>query len=239
MSHEILSYSETDIVPTLFETMIADRIEELGDQNKATIDRYSPQQRVEPSISQTFRKNGKVDFGELWQVHRVEVDDKELVYAYLPPTVYLPDDLFDFLDLTGGETKPTKKNPPNPAKAEFYINEFNDRGLVARNTFTGREGSYLYRSLTERFDIGRYSAGVLVQSRQLLPYEETQLEKVIRLPEDNVFAIRSLVKVTDEERESFTQKIDAQQKREAESQERLAEIARYHAMPIRDDIIIG
>src|ERR1700712_4188493 len=124
---------------TDYEALIYQQIIERGDENLPQLNRFTglmpPAREHDVSPSPT----GELRFGAVWQPHRIDVEEFQVLYAFKPPTLYESSKRY-FIGKPAWGALPGADQPIAHAKAELYIYEFGDKGVIARTQFAEHEG---------------------------------------------------------------------------------------------------
>jgi len=177
---------------TDFQELVRTEVLLRGDENHPRYDRYLP--AAEPRNFDYFwdSQTGNVTFGENWFTHRLDIGNRQLIYAYKPPVT---DATCRSTALRAGrgvlEMDSAVVLLP---EAEFFIHEFDDDRMVARTRFTEHPQG-LIKSRVTIFDAYN-GAGLIEMARHVRRKERPTLEAVISNPEANEIAIGGLTRLT-------------------------------------------
>lgn len=219
MAYEVLPLNDAErAVQSAFESTIIEQIGTYGNQNAYHVDRYNPGQQPF-DIWQSYSVSGQVEFADLWQVHRLDIDDKELTYAHLPRVIYKRDDVFRVLDQIAGKDVQEYDAESLDPKTEFYVTEFDDEGAIARTLFVEHEG-VIRRQRVSNF-IAAHGIGLVDLSKDVSGRKADQLIKVMENPEENIVALNGLMKLSVAEQRAVRKAHREYEERQRELRERI------------------
>jgi hypothetical protein len=211
-----------------FKEIVRQQIVARGDENLFKPDPYQSQLKADEEFGTTtgMSNDGELEFGCLWQVSNVKVDSMNLVYAYVPPTIYTPNKALAFLgEITGNapvESQVTEDPEVSPARAQFCVEEFGECGLAVRTSFVER-GNAIHKT--------RASAPALSfmeLNRPLRTKEVKALDEVMVEPEEANVALQGLIKLSSREQRQVRKAQKERREREEKHRRRLREIDEYH-----------
>lgn len=229
MAYEALPYNDIERAElSEFETIVLEQIETLGNQNGRSNDIYNPVHEPVGEAWQRLRGDGKVEFADLWQVHRVEVEGRELTYAHRPRMLFRADEGFKLLARLAGEPEPQDGSTPLRARAEFYVTEFGNFGALARTQFS-ENGGRISKNRVTRFGEG-FGLGVADLSKRLGRKETQSLFEVMRYPEESIVALNALMTLSYQDRRAITKAHHDFDKREANLRKDLKDISQKVAI---------
>jgi len=182
MKQELPPDRYNEILKTLeFQGFIARQIENLGNENINRYDRHR-------NFNHEYKiETGEITFGESWRVAHLDVEEFQLVYAIKPITRYNISDI----DSDG------LKEIAMPPRAELYINEFNDEGLISRTLIKDHVGT-VAKSRTTIF-YANQGKGLIELNRELNEQELIDIFPIIIEPKENIELIRCMVALSEEE----------------------------------------
>jgi hypothetical protein len=236
MSYEAVPFSDEEKAKlSPFERAIIGQIAILGDQNARGVsreDRYHRRTHSDLGKGRSYHSDGRIEYDNLWQVHRLGVGSKELTYAHLPKTSYTPSPLTGFLAGMRGR-EDSMVGTISPADSEFFITEFDEVGAVARVVFHEADDA-IHKHRISRFG-ENHGIGVNELTAPLGPIQIKNLLKVINNPQENIIALEGLVRLNSNERRLVARRHREHDRDTQEYHDRLEEIDRIHSTVVPSD----